>query len=114
MQHSLQPQPHLLIVTDGRCSQAVLAFLSTTDVGRLVVAEEDVGSEVSEWGAQGAQEAGGGAEGGGRGTGCWGGTTAASPYALLHGVHGRAVEDGHGFLCSFLVPLFGAHLIFSG
>jgi len=62
MQHSLQPQPHLLIVTDGRCSQAVLAFLSTTDVGRLVPAEEDVGSEVSEWGAQGAQEAGGGTE----------------------------------------------------
>ena len=32
-----------------RCSQAVLDFLSTTDVGRLVSAEEDMGSKVSEW-----------------------------------------------------------------
>jgi len=30
-------------------SQAVLDFLSTTDVGRLVPAEEGAGSEVSEW-----------------------------------------------------------------
>jgi len=36
-------------LADGRCSQAVLDFLSTTDVGRLVPIEEDVGSEVSEW-----------------------------------------------------------------
>jgi len=34
--------------TDGRCSQAVLDFLSTTDVGRRVPAEEDTVSEVSE------------------------------------------------------------------
>jgi len=37
------------LLADGRCSKAVLDFLSTTDVGRLVPAEEDVGSEVSEW-----------------------------------------------------------------
>jgi len=37
------------LLADGRCSQAVLDFLSTTDVGRLVLAEEDAGSEVSEW-----------------------------------------------------------------
>jgi len=37
------------LFTDGRCSQAVLDFLATTDVGRLVPAEEDAGSEVSEW-----------------------------------------------------------------
>ena len=32
----------------GRCSQAVLDFLSTTDVGRRMPAEEDTVSEVSE------------------------------------------------------------------
>jgi len=32
------------LLADGRCSQAVLDFLSATDVGRLVLAEEDVGS----------------------------------------------------------------------
>ena len=37
------------LLADGRCSQAVLDSLSTTDVGRLVPAEEDGGSEVSEW-----------------------------------------------------------------
>ena len=37
------------LLADGRCSQTVLDFLSTTDVGRLVPAEEDAGSEVSEW-----------------------------------------------------------------
>jgi len=36
-------------IADGRRSQAVLDFLSTVDVGRLVLAEEDVGSEGSEW-----------------------------------------------------------------
>ena len=36
------------LLADGRCSQAVLDFLSTTDVGRLVTPEEDAGSEVSE------------------------------------------------------------------
>ena len=38
-----------VLLADGRCSQAVLEFLSTTDVGRLVPVEEDSGSEVSEW-----------------------------------------------------------------
>jgi hypothetical protein len=38
-------------LADDRCSQAVLDFLSTTDVGRLVPApaEEDAQSEASEW-----------------------------------------------------------------
>ena len=39
-----------------RCSQAVLDFLSTTDVGRLVPAEEDAGSEASEWELRGLRE----------------------------------------------------------
>ena len=34
---------------NGRGSQAVLDFLSITDVGRLVPTEEDAGSEISEW-----------------------------------------------------------------
>jgi hypothetical protein len=39
------------LLADERCSRAVLDFLSTTDVGRLVPApaEEDTQSEVSEW-----------------------------------------------------------------
>jgi len=36
------------LLSDGRCSQAVLDFLSTTDVGRLAPTGEDAGSEVSE------------------------------------------------------------------
>jgi hypothetical protein len=40
------------LLVDGRCSQAVLDFLTSTDVGRLVPtpgAEEDAQSEASEW-----------------------------------------------------------------
>jgi len=36
------------LLADGRCSRAVLDFLSATDVGRRVPAEEDTVSEVSE------------------------------------------------------------------
>jgi len=36
------------LLADERCSQAVLGFLSSTDVGRRVPAEEDTVSEVSE------------------------------------------------------------------
>ena len=35
--------------TGGAARRYVLDFLSTTDVGRLFSAEEDAGSEVSEW-----------------------------------------------------------------
>ena len=46
------------LLADGRCSQAVLDFLSTTDVGRLVPPEEegDAGSEASEWELRERQE----------------------------------------------------------
>ena len=39
------------LLADKRCSRAVLDFLATTDVGRLVPApaEEEAQSEVSEW-----------------------------------------------------------------
>jgi len=56
------------LLADGRCSQAVLDFLSTTDVGRPVPAEEDVGSEVSEWELR-ELPAGRDEKGGGRGAG---------------------------------------------
>jgi len=36
------------LLADGRCSQAVLDFLSATDVGKVVLAEYDAGSEASE------------------------------------------------------------------
>ena len=55
------------LLADGRCSQAVLDFLSTADVGRRVLAEEDDAVsavselEVREWlDEQGAGEAGAG------------------------------------------------------
>jgi len=41
---------------DRRCSQALRDFLSTTDVGRRVLAEEDAESEVSEWELRGRRE----------------------------------------------------------
>jgi len=40
------------LLADGRCGRAVLDFLSTTDVGRLVPPlkeEGDAGSQTSEW-----------------------------------------------------------------
>jgi len=40
------------LLADGRCAQAVLDFLTSTDVGRLVPPleeEKDAGSQVSEW-----------------------------------------------------------------
>jgi hypothetical protein len=37
------------LLADGRSNQAVLDFLATMDVGRLVPAEEDAGSDGSEW-----------------------------------------------------------------
>jgi len=54
------------LLADERCARAVLDFLSTTDVGRRVAAEEDAVSEVSEadlrkWEEeQGAEERGAG------------------------------------------------------
>jgi len=46
------------LLADERCVQAVLAFLSSTDVGRLVppLEVEDAGSEASEWELRERQE----------------------------------------------------------
>jgi len=105
-------------LADGRCSQSVLDFLSTTDVGKLVPAEEDAGSEVSEWGLRELRER--------EGRGEWRrrswvprGGTAIPPDALLCGVHGRGVRGGLRFplfflllgLFSFAIPL--VRVIFS-
>ena len=53
------------LLADGRCSQAVLGFLSATDVGRRAPAEEDAESEASEWELRecGSGKKRGGAEG---------------------------------------------------
>jgi len=35
------------LIADGRCSQSAPDFLSTTNVGRLVTAEQEAGSKES-------------------------------------------------------------------
>jgi len=67
----------------------VLDFLSTTDVGRLVLAEEDAGNEVSEWERRGREEERR-AEAGELGAAeelAAGGTTAVLIHTLFHGIH---------------------------
>jgi len=108
----------------GRFSQVILDSPSTTDVGRLVPAEEDMESEMSEWEFRDRRERG-------RRSGEWGprswaprgGTTAIPPHALLHGIR-RGVGDryafllfslvGHNFLCPFICDFLGAHQFFLG
>ena len=109
------------LLADERCGQAVLDFLSTTDVGRLVppLEEEGVaGSEVSEWELRERRErrervaeaaelgaAGDLGDGGG-------GATAVSTHAPLHGIRRRGVEPrGDGFLCSSLCFSFVISLV---
>ena len=56
------------LLADGRCSRAVLDFLSSTDVGRRVPAEDEVVSEVSEAEVREfLEEQGAGADGAGAG-----------------------------------------------
>jgi len=102
------------LVADGRCSQAVLDFLSTTDVGRLVPAEEDAGS--SEWERRERREREEERRVEMEEFGCRRGGTALSPAALLHGACGGGVGDGsrfpHPFLCfSFVVPSVTSSLL---
>jgi len=103
------------LLADGRCSQAVLDSLSTADAGRLVPAEEDAGSEVSEWEPRDRREredersaeaeeldAAAGRLGAGEELPLF-----PPIHALLHGVRVRgSVGAGHGFVCSFFL-LFG-------
>jgi len=95
-------------------TQAVLDFLSTTDVGRLVPAKEDVGSEVSEWELRErrerkeerrveAEELGAGVE---------------LPLFLHTPSFMASADEEQGTGClsfgSFLCDLLGAHLFFLG
>jgi len=107
------------LLADGQCSQAALDFLSATDVGKLVPAEGDAGSEVSEWELRECRErAGGREEGGGEGAGCRGGTIAVPTHAFFHGICRWRVGGGTRFPLLFLwfglFSFFGAHYIFSG
>jgi len=83
------------LLADGRCSRAVLDFRSTTDVARLVPAEGDAGSEVSEWEPRERREPGeersAEAEelGAGEGIECQGGAAAVPTHALLDGIRRR-------------------------
>jgi len=111
------------LLADRRCRRAVLDFLSTTDVGRLVPAEEDAGSDVSERERREREEkrSGDGGAGCRGGIGCRGGATAVSTHAPLSWhpqmrIRGRdtissALPFGQTlFLCDFL----GAHHTFLG
>jgi len=96
-------------LADERCSQAVLDFLSTRDVGRLVPAEGDVERGVG-MGAEGAEGTGRREKGRGGGAGRRRGTTAVPTHALLHGIcrrglGGRVTFPFGSFLCLFPMPL---------
>jgi len=80
------------LLADGRCSQAVLDFLST-DAGRLVLTERDAGSS----GSSGSEKRKGAEV---EELGAGGGGTAFPLDALLHGGCGRGVGDWSRF------PLF--------
>jgi len=111
------------VLADERCSRPVLDFLTATDVGRRVPAEEDAGSDASEWELRerrereeereaGTEELG--AELGGRG-----GAPAAPLHTPVHGIGTRRIGDGSRFpyvlpfVLSF-VTFLGAHLLFLG
>jgi len=84
-------------------------FLSTTDVGRLVSAEEDVGSEVSEWGRREQEERGV------RRRRCW---VVRRDYRCCHprplSWHRQARSRGRVtiFFCFSFVIFLGAHIFF--
>jgi len=88
------------LLADGRCGQAVLDFLSSTDVGRLVPPLEETDAE-SRHPNRSSGSAGSGKEGGGgEGTGCRGGTTAVPTHALVHGICRRGLGGGVRISCS--------------
>jgi len=102
------------LLADGRCGQAVLDFLSSTDVGRLVppLEEADAGSEVSEWELrerrereEEAEELGAAGE-----LGAGGSHRCSCPHPL-HAFCGRGVGFGDGFLCSPLCLSFVISLV---
>jgi len=93
------------LLADVRCSQAVLDFLSTTDVERLVPVEEVAGSEVSEWELSEHREREEERRAEAEELRRWRGSTFASPHALVHGIRGRGPVDESRFL-SFSLSSF--------
>jgi len=97
------------LLANVRCSQAVLDFLSTTDVGRLAPAEEYAGSEVSEWEREEERRAEAEVLGAGGGT-------AFPTVTLVHGVRrrevGKATLSFVLFLLFFGYNFLGAHHVF--
>jgi len=83
------------LLADRRCSQAVLDFLSATDVGRRVPAEEDAGM-----GGAGAPGAGRREKGGG------GGATGIPTHAPFHNIPRRGLGGGGGAALSFCFRSF--------
>jgi len=89
------------LLADGRCSRAVLDFLSSTDVGRRVPAEAQDDAvnavsepEVREW----LEEQGAGAEEAGAG-----GTAVVPAHTRLHGVRRSGVGGVLSFVFSFVL-----------
>ena len=77
----------------GREVQPGGVGLIFTDAGRRVPAEDDAGSEASEWGLRERRERDE-ERGGCGGAGRRGGVATAPPRALLHGIRGRGVGVG--------------------
>jgi len=102
------------LLADGRCGQVVLDFLSSTDVGRLVLPleESDAGSEVSEWERRERRERGEEREveaeelGAAGELGVGGGATAVPTHAPLHGIRRGGVGLWGRFPLSFSLSLF--------
>ena len=103
------------LLADERCGRTVLDFLSSTDVRRLVPAEEeDAVSPVSELGVrEWLEEAGAGS--GGRGAGRRGEPPLflSTPDSMASAGEGQVISFV-SFFCPLLCNFFGAGLIFSG
>ena len=107
------------LLADERCSRAVLDFLTSTDVGRLVppLEEGDAGREVSEWELRERQEREEEREAEAEELGATGElgdgrATAVPSHPIVHGVVRRGVGGG-GDRCAFLVFSFGISFVVS-
>jgi len=92
--------------TRGAARRYFVDFLSITDVGKLVLVEDDAGSEMSGWERRAGRERRAGAEELGVGGG---GATAAPAHGFLHSIRGRGVLGGGlAFRCTLLCHILGA------
>jgi len=107
------------LLDDGKCSQAILDILFTTDAGRLVPAEE---ARKARCQSGSAGSAGSGKRSGGWRPRSWvpgGGTTVVSPHTLVHGICGRGVGAVTvscvlSFVLSFVISLVRFYLLGTG